>query len=225
MDILIIAILAILILVFIASQRTRSIVPKNRDYPYEKLGLLLTPAERSFFGVLNHAVEDKALIFSKVRVADVLRTTKGLDPSNRTKAFNRISSKHFDFVICDPNDLRVTCVIELDDSSHASKKVQLRDEFINKACDSAQLALYRVKVKNSYAVTEIRELIFPSTTIKNDLPLNAEDFDNRFDEENQRRECPMCSSPLVKKQAKRGQHVGKNFLACSSYPKCKYIAP
>jgi hypothetical protein len=40
--------------------------------PYELNGPLFTPAERSFYGVLNLACNDKAVVFGKVRIADIL---------------------------------------------------------------------------------------------------------------------------------------------------------
>ena len=38
------------------------------DFPYEKIDTLLTPAERSFFGVLEQALDGTARVFAKVRV-------------------------------------------------------------------------------------------------------------------------------------------------------------
>ncbi len=35
--------------------------------------------------------------------------------------------------------------------------------------------------------------------------------------------CPLCSSPMVKRSAKRGANVGNEFWGCSSYPKCKGV--
>jgi len=35
--------------------------------------------------------------------------------------------------------------------------------------------------------------------------------------------CPKCGSPMVLRIAKRGHNAGKEFWACSAYPKCKYI--
>ncbi|MGS2721006.1 restriction endonuclease [Paraglaciecola aestuariivivens] len=35
--------------------------------------------------------------------------------------------------------------------------------------------------------------------------------------------CPKCSSPKVKRKAKKGPNVGKEFVGCSSFPKCRYI--
>jgi restriction system protein len=35
--------------------------------------------------------------------------------------------------------------------------------------------------------------------------------------------CPKCGSPLTKRTAKQGPHVGTEFLGCSGFPRCKYI--
>lgn len=34
--------------------------------------------------------------------------------------------------------------------------------------------------------------------------------------------CPLCGSPLVIREAKKGNNVGHKFYGCSSFPKCKY---
>ncbi len=90
------------------------------SYPYDKHNTLFSAAERSFYGVLNQAADGEAIVFGKVRVGDVLKTKKGLNASERQKAFNRISAKHFDFVLCKPDDLSIMAAVELDDSSHNS---------------------------------------------------------------------------------------------------------
>jgi restriction system protein len=35
--------------------------------------------------------------------------------------------------------------------------------------------------------------------------------------------CPNCSASMVKRVAKKGNHAGKQFWACSAYPKCKTV--
>lgn len=35
--------------------------------------------------------------------------------------------------------------------------------------------------------------------------------------------CPRCQSPLVEREAKKGNNVGNRFLGCSSFPKCRHI--
>jgi hypothetical protein len=96
-------------------------------FPYIKQKTLFTPAERSFPGVLTQVVENCAVIFGKVRIADVVRVKKGLNRSSWRTAFNKIQSKHLDFLICDKNDLSILGVIELHDSSHNKTTRKKRD--------------------------------------------------------------------------------------------------
>ena len=35
--------------------------------------------------------------------------------------------------------------------------------------------------------------------------------------------CPKCGSAMVERVAKRGANKGEIFMACSAYPKCKYV--
>lgn len=135
----------------------------RKDYPYEQHGALFTPAERSFYGILCQATKGKAIVFGKVRVGDILKTKKGLNTSERQKAFNKISAKHFDFVLCHPDDLSVLATVELDDSSHNSKKRKIRDEFLEGACKSAGLKLHRFKARKSYIIADVQESLFPSS--------------------------------------------------------------
>lgn len=76
-------------------------VGSSGNLPYQKIGSLFTIAERSFFGVLSKSVGDDLSVFGKVRVEDVIDTVKGIDAADRQHAFNRISAKYFDFVLCD----------------------------------------------------------------------------------------------------------------------------
>ena len=131
----------------------------SRAYPYRKSNYLMSKAERSFYGVLVQAVGNSGVVFSKVRVADVLSPQKGLKRGDWQRAFNAISSKHFDFIVCEPADCSITLAIELDDSSHGSSKVRKRDDLLNGACHSAGLPLLRIKAARSYALAEIQRQV------------------------------------------------------------------
>ena len=37
--------------------------------------------------------------------------------------------------------------------------------------------------------------------------------------------CPRCAAPLVAREARKGPHAGRLFLACSRFPECRYAAP
>jgi very-short-patch-repair endonuclease len=210
----------------------------------------LSKAERSFYGVLADAVDGRGLIFAKVRVADVLAPRKGLDRSAWTRAFNRISAKHFDFVICEPGDCSVQLAVELDDSTHSKGKRRDRDRFLDEACESAGLPLLRVRAARAYAVAEIRDEIEqqilrwrsePVSDAPAEMPAEPEpvapevpviDLDvsepvadvasePQFAPETP--SCPRCSEPMVLRTAQAGSRAGESFWGCSRFPGCHGI--
>lgn len=91
-------------------------------FPYEKQNMLLSPAERSFFGVLEQVIGESHRIFVKVRLGDLFKVKSGLDNSGRATAFNRIKAKHVDFVICSNESIDVLAAVELDDKSQSVDK-------------------------------------------------------------------------------------------------------
>ncbi len=191
-------------------------------HPYEIKGPLFSPAERSFYGVLAKAVKGEAVVFGKVRVADVLQPSRGMEKKAWWKAFSLISSKHFDYVICAPDTLSVLAVIELDDSSHSGDRRTKRDRFLEDACSGAGLKLYRFKAAATYNINDVRNTLFPEPEGAGEQPPpSATPQENS--EDNEHPACPRCASPLVKRVARRGEHKGSEFLACSTFPKCRYI--
>jgi len=98
-------------------------------------------------------------VFGKVRVADVLKPSKGGARKQWQIAFNKINNKHFDFVLCDKNDLSVLCAIELNDKSHNTKKRKDRDAFLTAACESAMLPLIQIPAQAAYNIDEIRQTL------------------------------------------------------------------
>ena len=136
---------------------------KNRpitSYPYQKQNTLFTPAERSFLGVLEQAVGDQYRIFGKVRLADVIKVKPGVSRSVRQSAFNRIQSKHLDYIVCDLGDLSVKFAIELDDKSHSQTKRKNRDNFVDEALRIAKVPLFRFPARQAYSLGEIKSILF-----------------------------------------------------------------
>lgn len=168
-------------------------------------------------------MQNDAVIFGKVRVADILSPAKGQSRSNWQKAFNRISVKHFDFVICSPDTLYVQSVVELDDKSHAKGKRADRDRFIESACDSAGVTLHRVKAASAYNVAEVRAMLYPPPPLEMAPEPSIAEPPEVAPAQKAENLCPKCSSIVVKKIAKKGEHKGSEFLACSAFPKCRYI--
>lgn len=126
----------------------------QKQLPYARKDYLLSRAERSFFGVLQQVVGSELLVFTKVRLGDLLYIKKGTE--NRQSFFNRIQSKHVDFVLCEPGAVRPVLVIELDDSSHDKAGRQARDAFVDEALTVAGLPILRVRAKASYSPDKLK---------------------------------------------------------------------
>lgn len=228
---LIIIIVAILLL---AKQKKLSSSSESMETSFELINSLFTPAERSFYGVLKQAVNGETEIFAKVRVADALKPQKGISKSAWQTAFNKISRKHFDFLLCNKGDLSIICGIELNDQSHKNKDRRDRDNFLKSACSSANLPLIMLNAQKTYSLAEIKQTLsehMPTGPVKTEIaeqPLTQNGPVEVPQESALTPEvkiCPKCSSELVKRVAKKGTHAGKEFWACSAYPKCKHIEP
>ena len=116
---------------------------------------ILSNAELSFYHCLKNNLDDKHVIFCKVRLEDIINIKKGIENYNTER--NRIKSKHLDFVICDSQSLEIQRIIELDDSSHEYKKEA--DEFKDSALKEAGLIIVRCPAKRTYTNEDITRLL------------------------------------------------------------------
>ena len=216
---------------------------KEISYPYVKSEVLFSPAERSFLGILDQAVGDEYRVFGKVRVADAVSVKKMRDRGAWQRAFNRISSKHFDFLLCSKTDLAVVAAIELDDQSHQQGKRKVRDAFVVGLCDAIALPLVQVPVQRVYSLPEVRAKVmstlgvrqkpviepFGGTTDRVEGEPQPEDASAASASEpapvTDPLTCPKCSSPMVRRRVKSGANAGQEFWGCSTYPKCRGIVP
>ena len=137
-----------------ARRRTRFGMPNS--LPYSKRKFFFSAAERSFYEVLRRMAPDHT-VFAKVRMCDVIAASEG-----RKAHSDGIQSKHLDFLICDAT-LAPVVAIELDDSSHAQADRMARDQFVDAALAAAEVPIVRIPAKRSYAMEDVRRLIFPHT--------------------------------------------------------------
>jgi hypothetical protein len=113
-------------------------------------GALVSNAERRFLHALDSVVQGRYRIFCKVRVIDVIAPASGIDWKDQQSARGRVIQKHFDFVLCEPSDLRVVAAIELDDKSHARPDRVERDVFMVQLCNACGLPLIRFRAAEAY---------------------------------------------------------------------------
>ena len=177
-----------------------------QSLPYRRKASVLTPAEHRFYLTLIQALENKAVIFAKVGLQDVFSI---IDREKYNSFRNRIVQRHIDFLICDSDTLHPLFGVELDDSSHNQPKNKARDEFKNLVFEAALLPLIRIPVKADYDLDQLKIKFQPyfKTEQVIDTPPT----------------CPNCNIPMVRRTAKQGDFKGRDFYACSNYPKCREI--
>lgn len=242
-------VVVVLIVLLVAAKFLGTLGSASIEYPYILNKTLFSPAERSFLGVLEQAIGDEYRIFGKVRVADVT-SVKSL--SNRAawqRAFNRISAKHIDYVLCSKDELSIVCAIELDDHSHQKRKRQERDAFLARLCQEISLPLLQIPAQRAYSANEIKVKLFEVIRRPERPPMlkpigeplvqaqtafaNSEDKQSNaslvekaeFKTLSAQPICPKCTGPMLKREIKSGSNAGKEFWGCSSFPKCRGIVP
>ena len=154
--VLIFVVVVVVVAAFVAVAGKKAGTGSKVGFPYVPAKALFTPAERSFLGVLDQVVGPEHRVFGKVRVADIAAVKPGLGNAARQGALNRVAAKHFDFVVCRASDLSVVCAVELNDSSHSSKRVQARDALVTNVCEAIGLPLFQVPAKRAYSVQELQ---------------------------------------------------------------------
>jgi hypothetical protein len=184
----------------------------------------LSPAEASFFHVLQLAIGTQFVLCTKVGLGDLFYVTR---PNENRAARNRITQSHVDFVLLDPGTLKPVAALELDDSSHQSQKAATRDEFKDRLFAAAGLPLVRVPVQRAYDAKQVAAIVSqavapPATTEGGfELPSPVEPLPHR--DALQPPVCPRCEIPMVLRTAKQGTNAGQPFWGCANYPRCRAV--
>jgi very-short-patch-repair endonuclease len=183
-------------------------------------------------------------IFAKVRLADLLYVPSRTN--NRVSYYNRIQSKHVDFVICDIKYLKPVLVIELDDSTHNRQDRSERDEFVNKALTCSNLPVLRVPAQYTYNVTDIESKIFNLLNLvrndisSNEIAVTKATVNESLSEHNCIKHldsalltnecftgkvpiCPKCNIPMIKRTTKTKNSSPECFWGCTNFPKCREV--
>lgn len=197
------------------------------QFPYHLRDHFLSAAELSFYGVLRTAVQQQAVICTKVNLHDLFYVKQD-DPSRWRVYTNKIDRKHIDFLLCDPATMRPLVGIELDDKSHERKDRQERDTFVDEVFRAARLPLVRVAAKQGYNVQSIADQLAPFLK----LPPNVKSAPalppkpaKPVIEAATAPSCPKCGSVMILRTSKKGENAGSQFWGCSKYPTCRTMQP
>jgi len=136
----------ILAVLFILVCLILKLIP-SKKYKYKRRDLLTKPELKFFIKLQEYAEEQSLLVFPKVRLADILKPD---ERQNRWQAaFNKIKSKHVDFVLCDKTTLEIKYIVELDDKSHERPDRKERDAFVDSIMAQCKYEIIHVKTDNT----------------------------------------------------------------------------
>ncbi len=137
-------VLALIVLIWI-------LIRLHEKLPYVMNETILTERERAFYRILKPIADRLELqICPKVRVADIVSIKKGT--RDWQKWFNKIRSKHVDFLLCD-YDMNIVLIIELDDRSHESERARKNDALKNAIFGDHLLRIRSIKEDPEPAIT------------------------------------------------------------------------
>lgn len=98
-------------------------------YPYKLTQRVFSPKEGYFYRDVRPIADKlKLIVFTKMRLADLLYIPKGTE--NEKAWFNRIKAKHIDFIFVDSN-YKIRLLVEIDDQTHNHADRQARDEEVD----------------------------------------------------------------------------------------------
>lgn len=191
----------------------RSVSPAAAPVIYRQVPSFFTSSEGRFYLRLAEAVQERCLVMSKVRLADLVEAEG--DEQQRFKGFARVAQKHVDFVLLNPTTFAVIAAIELDGSTHLKGKQARRDESKARVLESAGVPLLRfssLEVLPTAIIAERLRLLLPSdinapieATASPALPEAAADAPT----------CRKCGKTMVRRESERGP-----FWGCPGFPKC-----
>lgn len=242
MPYLIIALLFLLVIGVVLGFVIKKKFQADHEFSYKKIRTLLSPAERSLLSVLEKSLGRDYCVFSKIRLADVVKVKNGLERAVERRAFNAISTKYVDFIVCSASDMSIRGAVELDDKTQNTPPNVREDLFVAKVLQASQIPLLKVKTRASHSISEITDRlqrcgIIETESIqgllideKNGVEKGREDINTKIEsiettpsiELNIEAVCPRCGAGLVEKVATKGRYAGRKYLGCSNFPHCRY---
>ncbi len=120
-----------------------------------KASILTRPEQRTYHSLRLAAGNDHQ-VMAKVRLWDIFWLTN--EPPERKQHLSRLSCRHVDFLLCDPEMLKPRLGIELDDSSHQKPEAIAADRYKDELFFAAGLPLLRLPHPN-LPPRRLREMI------------------------------------------------------------------
>ncbi len=214
------------------------------DMPFEKRRFFFTAKQRAFYQALQQSIGDKYIVFSRVSMAEVIRTSHGLSKKKRAAYVQKLQGVQVPFVLCEATSLVIVAGVMLDEQVQPDEQALMERNFITQVFNVTGLPLVCFDAKNTYDVKLMakslhRQIGEPqSEPIQDFLSDAGEDTNEPVVElvlkpmnesfepaPSQEQMCPKCGAPMKLKKAEKGRRAGKHFLMCSTFPECKRAIP
>ena len=170
---------------------------------------MLDPIERSLYRALNLVICQRALLFTKINLGDLVATTAH---SSQRSEVGELADQRVDFVLCDRDSMRPIAIILLEDGGSGVGHAKQADP-IAQLCVSAGLPLVRIPRQHSYLIQQLTPVIEP-------LLLGGA-VGNDFTNGDRLRESPVTS---IAQAMRRGSRHVRKQPAYPGYGALKTIA-
>ncbi len=140
-------------------------------YPYKLTQRVFSPKEGYFYRDVRPIADKLGLIvFTKMRLADLLYIPKGTD--NEKAWFNRIKAKHIDFIFVDSN-YKIRLLVEIDDQTHNRSDRQARDEEVDEMFRQQGLEILHLRAwGRQYGADDLETIITNALNVQKTVPGN-----------------------------------------------------
>ncbi|AWB68392.1 hypothetical protein C2869_19155 [Saccharobesus litoralis] len=171
MELVITLMIVLLVVSALAIRLTQSETP----FPYKRRESLFTNSERAFMVMLERAVGDEFRIVNRVRLTELLDIRQGTKKRVAQAAKLKATGKVLDFVLLDKTNLTPVAAIDLVNAESSTGYKTKQDWYLKGALDTVNLPHIRIKVRNGYKASELRECISAKLGAKNNKlrPLNV----------------------------------------------------
>ena len=119
--------------------------------------LWVNRAESTFFEILYRELPKGFHLHGKVRLEDIIRVKREVNPKLRWNLRGRVKSRHIDYLITNKAGKPILA-IELDGNSHDTSSAKVTDQVKTALFEAANIPLRRVRVGQNFAIMT-REIV------------------------------------------------------------------
>lgn len=124
---------------------------------YEKLGSVLSPAERKFLGIMAPILPQGVGVLVKVRLAEVFIPRRGLEASHRRSAGERMRGETVDVLLVRAEDFSPLAGMAFHEESRRQETRESRSYFVENTFVRNGLPYFTVAAQEDYDRDELRD--------------------------------------------------------------------